>query len=410
MPETVSRRIVVVGGGPAGVAAAIEAKRKAAAADVILLTDEACEPYEKPPLSKAVLIGKALPEHALIAGKGGAAAHNVVLELLACCTAVDRAAREVVTASGRRYSYDALVLATGSLVRELPQWPLGMPRVHYLRTESDARALTAALGRSKHLVVIGGGLIGLEVAASAAEIGVKTTVVEIAPRILARVCDEQTAAFIAEAHRRRGVTIHAGTTIERVAPTESGIDMMTSTGHTLAADIVVVGTGVKPNDVLAAAAGLATDDGIIVDEQCRTSDAAIFAAGDAVRFPAPHGLIRLENWRHAQEHGAVAGRNAAGGNDAYRAVPSFWSEQYDLYIQGVGWSSLPSTTQVSRFVDGKCPLVFEVADGRLLYAMGINMQRDLAAARRLIERRIPVDAAALADPNRPLAQMVTAAR
>jgi 3-phenylpropionate/trans-cinnamate dioxygenase ferredoxin reductase component len=184
--------------------------------------------------------------------------------------------------------------------------------------------------------------------------------------------------------------------------------MTTSAGQTLIADIVVVGTGVKPNDALAAAAGLVTDDGIVVDEQCRTSDPAIFAAGDAVRFPAPHGLVRLENWRHAQEHGAVAGRNAAGGNEAYRTVPSYWSEQYDLYIQGVGWPSLPSATRVTRSMDGKCPLVFELADGMLMYAMGINAQRDLAAARRLIERRIPVDAAALADPNRPLAAMLKA--
>src|SRR5262249_59968890 len=117
-------------------------------------TEEACEPYEKPPLSKAVLMGKALPEHALIAGKDGAAAHKVVLELLARCTAIDRAARAVVTASGRRYPYDSLVLATGSLVRELPQWPLGMPRVHYLRTERDARALTAALRQGKPLVLL----------------------------------------------------------------------------------------------------------------------------------------------------------------------------------------------------------------------------------------------------------------
>jgi NADPH-dependent 2,4-dienoyl-CoA reductase/sulfur reductase-like enzyme len=165
---------------------------------------------------------------------------------------------------------------------------------------------------------------------------------------------------------------------------------------------------VKPNDALAAAAGLKTDNGIVVDEFCRTSDPAIFAAGDAVRFPAPHGLVRLENWRHAQDQGAVAGRNAAGGSDVYRTVPSFWSEQYDLYIQGVGWPPVQPAGRVRRPLAGKGLLRFEIADGALAYATGVNAQRDLAAARRLIERRIPVDADALADPGRPLAALLKA--
>jgi 3-phenylpropionate/trans-cinnamate dioxygenase ferredoxin reductase component len=402
------KRIVVVGGGPAGVLAAVEAKRADPGAQVLLLTDEACEPYEKPPLSKAVLTGKALPEHALIAGAGGVAAQNVVLERTAVVTAIDRTAREVVAADERRYPYDALVLATGSLVRELPQFPIGMAGVHYLRNEADARALGAVLGQSKNLVVVGGGLIGLEVAASARELGVRTTVLEVAPRILARVCDEDTAAFIVNEHRRRGVDLRTGATITGVEATCDGIGVMIEGGEIVSADLVVVGTGVKPNDTLAAAARLATDNGIIVDEQCRTSDPAIFAAGDAVRFPAPHGLVRLENWRHALDQGAVAGRNAAGASETYRTVPSFWSEQYDLYIQGVGWPPAQPGVRIRRPLSGKSLLAFELGDGFVLYAMGINAQRDLAAARRLIERRIEVDAAALSDPNRPLASMLKA--
>jgi 3-phenylpropionate/trans-cinnamate dioxygenase ferredoxin reductase component len=408
MSDQVARKIVVIGGGPAGVFAAIEAKRADPAASIFLLTDEACEPYEKPPLSKAVLTGKALPEHALIAGPKGTAAHDVVLERTAVVTAVDRAAREVVAADGRRYCYDALVLATGSLVRELAQLPLGMTRVHYLRTEADARALAAALRGCKHLVVVGGGLIGLEAAASAAELGLRVTVLEVAPRILARVCDEETGAFIAAEHRRHGVDLHTATAIVGVRGTGEAVEIETSGGAILLADTVVVGAGVRPNDALAAAAGLKTDNGIVVDQQCRTADPSIFAAGDAVRFPAPHGLVRLENWKHAQDQGAVAGRNAAGKSEAYRTVPSFWSEQYDLYIQGVGYAPAYPVERVRRPLAGKSVLSFEIADGVLVYAMGINAQRDLAAARRLIERRIPVDAAALADPSRPLASLLKA--
>jgi NADPH-dependent 2,4-dienoyl-CoA reductase/sulfur reductase-like enzyme len=403
-----SRNIVVVGGGPAGVFAAIEAKRTDPAAQVLLLSDEACEPYEKPPLSKGVLTGKALPEHAPIAGPGGTVKHNVVLERAALVTAIDRASRAVVIAGGRRYPYDALVLATGSLVRELPQLPLGMPRVHYLRTEADARALAAALRGCQRLIVVGGGLIGLEAAASASELGIATTVLEVAPRILARVCDEATGAFIAACHRRHGVDIRTGAVIADVEPAGDSLILSTTSGETFAADVVVVGTGVKPNDALAAAAGLAVDNGIIVDEHCRTADPAIFAAGDAVRFPAPHGLVRLENWRHALDHGAVAGRNAAGGSEPYRTVPSFWSEQYDLYIQGVGWPPQTPAQHVRRPLPGNTVLAFDVADGMLAYAMGINAQRELAAARRLIERRIKVDAAALADPARSLASLLKA--
>jgi 3-phenylpropionate/trans-cinnamate dioxygenase ferredoxin reductase subunit len=180
---------------------------------------------------------------------------------------------------------------------------------------------------------------------------------------------------------------------------------VTTTGERLAADLIVVGTGAKPNDRLAAAAGLAIDDGIVVDEYCRTSDAAIFAAGDVVRFPGPHGPVRLENWRHAQDQGAVAGRNAAGASEAYQTVPSFWSEQYDLYIQGVGWP-VAGSQRVRRPLPGNAALTFDVSDGRLVGALGINVQRDLAAVRRLIERRIPIDPGALADPAQPLTAML----
>jgi 3-phenylpropionate/trans-cinnamate dioxygenase ferredoxin reductase subunit len=397
--------ILIIGGGPAGTFAAIAARKQNPAANVVLLTEEHCEPYEKPPLSKAVLLGTVQPHDALIAGPGGVASHNVALEISACCAAIDRPAREVVLHGGRRLRYDALVIATGSVAREIPLLPPGMPRVHYLRSQADAHALKAALRESKALLVVGGGLIGLEVAASAAELGVRTTVLEVAPRILARVCDEETGAIVHEAHRAHGVDIRLGTALRSASSQPGGVVAVTDAGESLTADVVVVGTGARPDDRLAAAAELATDDGIVVDQHCRTSDPAIFAAGDVVRFPGPHGSVRLENWRHAQDQGTVAGRNAAGARDAYVTVPSFWSEQYDLYIQGVGWP-IPGAQRVRRTLAGNAALTFEVAEGRLTYAMGINVQRDLAVARRLIERRVPVDPAALADPAQTLAAML----
>lgn len=398
--------IVVVGGGPAGTFAAIAAKKQDPSAAVTLLTPEHCEPYEKPPLSKAVLLGGVSPADAPIAGPAGVASHDVVLELHATCTAIDRTARVVALESGRRVRFDALVIATGSRPRELPQLPAGLPGVYYLRTEADALRLKSALAGCRTLLVVGGGLIGLEVAASAATLGVDVTVLEVASRILARVCDETTGAAVHAAHAEHGVDIRTGAALATANLEPDGrIAVITTAGERFVADLAVVGTGSIPDDALAASAGLATNDGIIVDASCRTSDSAIFAAGDCVRFPGPHGPVRLENWIHAQDQGTVAGRNAAGANDAYAAVPSFWSEQYELYIQGVGWPVEHSTRVCRPLANGRA-LVFEVSEGRLTSAMGINAQRDLAAARRLIERRIPVDPAALADPSQPLIAML----
>ena len=279
-----ARKIIIVGGGPAGVAAAMAAKQQDAAAEVVLLNDEHHEPYEKPPLSKAVLTGKLAPHDTPIAGPKGIAATGVALKGGTRVAAIDRVARMIVTDAGERVGYDALVLATGSINRVLPMFPAGRAGIYYLRTEAEARALKDHLHRSQSLVVIGGGLIGLEVAASAAELGVKTTVVEVAPRILARVCDEETSAIIAQAHHARGVDIRVGTAPVALRDLPDGrLAVETQSGGAIDADLIVVGIGAAPDDRLAKAAGLDTQDGIVVDDHGRTSDPAIFAAGDCTR-------------------------------------------------------------------------------------------------------------------------------
>jgi NADPH-dependent 2,4-dienoyl-CoA reductase/sulfur reductase-like enzyme len=291
----------------------------------------------------------------------------------------------------------------------LPLFPVGQPGIHYLRSEAEATALHAQLKRSRALLVVGAGLIGLEVAASAAEVGVKTTVIEVAPRILARVCDPESSALVQARHRQHGVDIHLATTIVQVRTLPDGhIAVETKSGATFTADLVVVGAGVAPDDRLAQAAGLKVEDGIVVDDHCATSEPAILAAGDCTRFIGPHGPVRLENWRHAQEQGAVAGRNAAGGDAAYTVTPSFWSEQYDLYIQGLGWPVPNPSAQVRRQIGPNAMLRFDLDGDHLTYVLGINAQRDIAVARRLIERRVAVDPGELADPSKALAAMLKA--
>jgi 3-phenylpropionate/trans-cinnamate dioxygenase ferredoxin reductase component len=403
------RSIVIIGAGPAGVGAALAARQQDPAAEILLVTDELCEPYEKPPLSKAVLTGKAKPDDAPIAGPGGVGGQKITLKLGARGAAIDRAGSAVVTESGERIPYDVLVLATGSINRVLPMFPAGQPGIHYLRHEGDALALRERLARSRSLLVVGAGLIGLEVAASAAEIGVKTTVIEIAPRILARVCDEETSALVLARHVAHGVDIRLGTSIAGARTLPDGqIAIEAANGEMFVADLAVVGAGVAPDDRLAKAAGLDVQDGIMVDDHCVTSDPAILAAGDCTRFVGPRGPVRLENWRHAQEHGAVAGRNAAGGDATYNVTPSFWSEQYDLYIQGMGWPLPQPSAQVRRPIGPNAMLRFDLDGDHLCYVLGINAQRDIAVARRLIERRVAVDPADLADPAKPLAAMLKA--
>jgi NADPH-dependent 2,4-dienoyl-CoA reductase/sulfur reductase-like enzyme len=282
---------------------------------------------------------------------------------------------------------------------------MGMRRVHYLRSETQARAIKADLATCKNLVVIGAGLIGLEVAASAAKLGIKVRVIEFAAHIMARACDKETAAIIQAEHQHRGVSFALSTSVTGVSARDSGIALQCSNGETYFADLVVVGVGVKANDVLASAAGLETQDGIVIDAQCRSADPNIFAAGDVARFATPQGAVRLENWRHALDQGGIAGRNAAGATETYCAVPSYWSEQHDLYLQGIGWPD-HAARRTRRHLPGKGTLLLETKNGAITYALGINAQRDLSAVRRLIERNIPIEPEALTDPSKSFAAML----
>ena len=296
------------------------------------------------------------------------------------------------------------------MVRQIPVLPLGTPRVHYLRTEAHADALAAELRAARHLVVVGGGLIGLEVAASAAS-SASTSPSSRWRRASSRGCATRRPRRVIEAeHRRHGVDIRLGAALTAAEAHSDGrlalkIERRTRSSAPTSSWSAPARS---PDDRLAAEAGLRTDNGIVVDDavphlRSRRSS----RPGDVVRFPGPHGLVRQEDWRHAQDQGSVAGRNAAGASETYRSTPSFWSEQFGLYIQGVGWPS-PEPGPAGAAAGRGTTITFELTDAHLRYALGINAQRDMAVVRRLIERRIAVDPAALADPTKALADLLKA--
>lgn len=386
--------VVVVGSGPAAVWAAIGAKKQDPRAEITLVTNEGVEPYEKPPLSKGILTGDQTLAEIPIAGRAGLAAYGVkTFHGEAVC--LQRASRRIEF-HNKSLSYEKAILATGSTCRALPFLPLGTPRICYLRTADDALYLKQAMQESRHMVVIGGGLIGLEVASSAQKQGMAVTVVELGDRLLARGCLPEISQVILDEHRKRGVQVELGVSVLDCQSSLSGRVILRTTSGKLEADLVVVGIGVEPNVALAKAALLEVGDGILVDNECRTSDDTIYAAGDVTSFPLGGARVRLENWTHAQAQGEIAGRNAVGGSLTYAPVPYFWSKQFGLYLQAVGIRPNVST-RVRRDLGGGSVIYFEIVDGTLRYAEAINAQAEISTSRRLIERGSRVDERDLMD-------------
>jgi 3-phenylpropionate/trans-cinnamate dioxygenase ferredoxin reductase subunit len=310
---------------------------------------------------------------------------------------LDVASRQLQLEGGQTLPYDRLLLATGARPRRLLP---GDAPVQYLRTLDDALALRDALLPGTRLVVIGAGFIGLELAASARALGAEVTVIESQPRILMRGVPEELAARLHERHVNGGVTLLTGTAIARIEPGAVPL----ADGSRSAADLNVAGIGAAPNTELAAAAGLATDNGVLVDEGFRTSAPDVFAAGDCCNALSPlYGRrVRLESWRSAQDQGTAAAHNMLGDNEAWTAVPWFWSDQYDLTLQVAGLADGAART-VRRDIEDGTILFHLDGDGRLLAASGLGVgnavARDIRVAEMLIGRMARPDVAALAAPG-----------
>ncbi len=402
------RRILVIGSGPAGVSASIAARRVSTDNEVTLLAAETSLPFEKPPLSKEVLTKGIDPSAYPIVPSNMLA--EIDFRTDSHVVEIDRVAQLVSLSNGQRLSYDALVLATGGTPRILPELPLSIPNVFYLRNSADALALRKGLSdmAGKQVCIIGAGLIGLEVVAAATLIGADVTVIEAGATAIPRFGSDEMARRITARHEQAGVRFKWNTMVTDAQTTDGAIMLHVNNGQPILADLVVVGIGIQPNSEIAKASDLAVDGGILVNDQCQTSDPKIFAAGDVAKFQTTwmESPAMLENWRHALDQGEVAGTNAGGSNASYDAVPSFWSDQYDLKLQGVGWSDGCSSPVALRELEHGRMIEFYMNNDCLRYAVSIDAGRDLAIAKRLIERKIKVDPSDLADPEVKLATLL----
>ena len=397
--------IIIVGGGHAAGQAAASLRQEGFEGQITVIGDEPHIPYQRPPLSKQYLAGEQgldrvyLRPDKFYADKGVAVQSGVRVE------AIDCAARTVTTSEGQALAYDGLLLATGSLVRRLNLPGGELDGVHYLRTIADADAIKADMAPGKTAVVVGGGYIGLEVAAVCVAAGLEVHVLEMEQRVLQRVTTPAMSAFYRGLHEGRGVQIHTSAQVTGFLG-DSRVTAVQCGERSFPADLAVVGIGILPAAALAEAAGLDCDDGILVDERCRTSDPNIYAAGDCTNHPNPllGRRLRLESVPNAMEQARVAAANLCGKKRDYAAVPWFWSDQYELKLQMAGFSAdgeeevLRGDMAANRFA------VFYLKDGAVVAADAVNSPKEFMLCRRLIGQM--VDATALANPETDLKSLL----
>ena len=399
--------MVIVGGGKAGARAAVAFRENAWKGPVTIISDEALAPYDRPPLSKAAIIDEAEPQPTYLLDEGMMASLEVNFLRGSAATAIDRKEKTLTLADGQKISYDRLLIATGAEPRKLSL--AGSERALLLRDIGDSISIRREFSAGRNIAIIGGGFIGLELAASAAKRGCNVTVIEAQPRILMRGVPEEIAKRIAARHAEAGVAILAGASITHIDPDK----IVLSDGREIAADIIIAGIGAAPRIKLAEQAGLALDNGIACNTYLQTSDSHIFAVGDCCSFPHPvfgNVRLRLEAWRNASDQAIIAVENMLGGHKPYEAVPWFWTDQYELNLQIAG---LPQRgVSIVQRVPKEGALILCHLDGedRLVGASGIgpgnSIARDIRLLEMLIGKKAAPDPAALADPSFPLKSLL----
>jgi len=394
-------KVLIIGAGHAGGTAAALLRQYGHAGPIILAGEEPTPPYQRPPLSKAWLKGEAGLEDVLLRPESFYAEQDIALRTGVTATAIDPAARTVRFADGTAETYDVLILATGSTARKLALPGADRPELLELRTLADAQRLKAALGPGRRLAVVGGGYVGLEAAASARALGAGAVVIERMDRVLARVASPALSDFFTRYHREKGVEIL--TSAEVTGFEAAGVRL--ADGRLIEADAVLVGVGALACDQLARSAGLACENGVLVDETARTSDPHIHAIGDMTFRPVPAmggGRHRLESVPNALEQAKQAAAAITGRAPPAPEVPWFWSDQYDLKLQIAGLPDGADRTLVRGEVGPGGFAVFHLAGDRIVCVEAVNAAAEFMGGRQMIGRRTPVDERRLADPGVPM--------
>lgn len=404
-------RVVIVGAGQAGGEAAIRLRQLGFKGEITLIGEEPLAPYQRPPLSKKYLSGEMPLDRLLLKPPEAYADENITLLTGKRVVWIDRAQKKARLEGGRELAYDALILATGSKVRELPVAGADLPGVYMLRTAADADALRPVFLPGKRLVVVGAGYIGLEVAAVARTLGLDVTVLEAAAAPLARVTSPEVSGFFLEQHVARGVRFELSAQAAVIKGDERVRAVGLKDGREVPCDLVLAGIGILPEVALAETAGISVEDGVVVDARMGTSDPFIYAIGDCVRRPLVHygRTGRLESVHSAIEGGKIAAAVIAGVSPPAEEAPWFWSDQYDLKLQIAGLSSGYDQLVLRGSMEKRAFAAFYLKAGKLQAVDAVNSPAEFLGGKRMIERGASVAPAALSDMSKPFKEIMTAA-
>jgi 3-phenylpropionate/trans-cinnamate dioxygenase ferredoxin reductase subunit len=397
--------IVIVGAGQAAGQAAASLRQEKYEGSITILGDEAQLPYQRPPLSKQYLSGELGVDQVLVRPEKFYADRDIAVHTNTTIASIDVDGKKVTTESGDVYEYEKLLIATGSSPRRLQMPGSDLAGIHYLRTIDDVDRIRKAMSTAKSLCIIGGGYVGLEVAAVAVTAGLEVTLVEMEERILQRVTTPEMSEYYHKLHSERGVNIELSTGVSGFEG-EGFVSTVLCGDKTFDADIVIVGIGIIPNTDIAEAAGVECDNGISVDDHCQTSNADIYAAGDCTNHPNPilGRRLRLESVPNAIEQGRVAASNMLGGDKTYASVPWFWSDQYELKLQMVGFSADGDTSVVRGDKSVNKFAVFYLSEGNVVAVDAVNSPKEFMIGKRLYGK--PVDATELGDASVELKSLI----